>query len=104
MTLAVDYLRICEDVLDVIREKLPGCVEQWEADHDGKSVTPVAYYGINDAATNGKLYPAVLIYPDSSQDESEEQGLSETVVRSGSSCPGRMRTRTSSTSWLMRRR
>lgn len=80
MTLAVDYLRICEDVLDVIREELPGCVEQWEADHDGKSVTPVAYYGINDAAANGKLYPAILIYPDSSQDESEEQGVSETVV------------------------
>lgn len=80
MTLAVDYLRVCENVLDVIREELPGCVEQWETDHDGKSVTPVAYYGINDAAANGKLYPAILIYPDSSQDESEEQGVSETVV------------------------
>lgn len=80
MTLAVDYLRICEDVLDVIREELPGYVEQWETDHDGKPVTPVAYYGINDAASNGKLYPAILIYPDSSQDESEEQGVSETVV------------------------
>ena len=80
MTLAIDYLRVCENVLDVIREELPGCVEQWETDHDGKSVTPVAYYGINDAAANGKLYPAVLIYPDSSQDESEEQGISETVV------------------------
>lgn len=79
MTLAVDYLRVCEDVLDVIRENLPACVEQWETDH-AEPVTPVAYYGINDAAANGKLYPAVLIYPDSSQDESEEQGISETVV------------------------
>jgi len=80
MTLAVDYLAVCEEVLALIRTDLAGYIDAWRESHDGVAVTPVACYGINDAAAGGKSYPAILVYPDSSQDESEEQGVSDTVV------------------------
>lgn len=73
MKVIIDYKKCCDDVIGILTKQLPEYLTHFNA------TQPKTLKIGADYADVSVKKPAVLVYPDYSTDDSEEQGIVETV-------------------------